>query len=311
VLAPSRSQRLFITTIFFILVFSVPCPDTYLSFKGLAISVGVYIMDNMQDGENNFKDTNSRALGIALKDKTTPISYNKVSKLITALYMVTDIMDREEPLRNKLRTLGTNIISDIHSTPSNALLKISEIMSFLDIAGVVNLVSEMNLGILRKEFFELKKAIEESIETPKSQYTELSLSDLFKSDFSLPSASFVTEPKENVSRPTPTRIGVQKGSTLMKALSGFKMSDKKVMSNRTNSKPNVDFEVLKRQRREEIIAIIKTSLNGATITDIKSKATGSLATCGEKTLQRELIGMLKDNLLKKTGEKRWSRYYLV
>lgn len=270
----------------------------------------------MLGGEKNLKDTNSNPLGIAIKDKTTPISYTKTSKLVAALYMVTDIMDKEEPLRNKLRTTGTNIISDIYLIPINALPKILEIMSFLDIALVVNLISEMNAGILRNEFFELKKAIEESIQLPQSSFSDVNLADLFKSDFSLPSASLMNTKKDIESYGGPTRIGVQKGSTLMKALRGFSMSDRsmsdrKAMSDTTKSNTNQDFELIKKERQSQIITIIKDSQSGATITDIRTRATGSLLACGEKTLQRELVGMVKNGVLKKTGEKRWSRYFLA
>ena len=78
----------------------------------------------------------------------------------------------------------------------------------------------------------------------------------------------------------------------------------------SDRKHHADFEVLKGQRRTEILSIIKANSNGATITDIKAKTFGSLISCGEKTLQRELIDMLKDGVLKKTGEKRWSKYFL-
>ena len=40
--------------------------------------------------------------------------------------------------------------------------KIAEIMSFLDIASAVNIISEMNYNILRKEFSELNQSISES-----------------------------------------------------------------------------------------------------------------------------------------------------
>jgi len=265
-------------------------------------------MDGMFGDENNFK-SGTHSLGVSVKDTATPISYTKTNKLITALYMVTDIMDKDEPIRNKLRTLGTGIISDMHYLPAQALTKISEIMSFLDIAGVVNMISEMNLSIIRKEFFELKQAIEQSTEIPRSAYKELNLRELFQTDFQLPSASLADPKRELTGRPSPARIGVQKGSTLMKALSNFRVSDRP-MSNKGEAKTNPEFESLKRQRRDEIVAIAKTSTDGVTITDIRSRATGSLVTCSEKTLQRELIDMLKDGVLKKTGEKRWSRYYV-
>ena len=271
--------------------------------------------------EKNLKDSNSPLPSLPLdkgEELGGGVSYiktnklatvNRAGKLIAALYMVTDIMDKEEPLRNKLRTLGVNIISDVSSTPVNTLPKISEIMSFLDIAGAVNLISEMNANILRKEFFELKKAIEESTQTLKASYTEVDLSELFNNDFSLPGAHISS-----------THLGVQKGSTLLKALKDISSPTRlagamakrveKPMSNR-GPRTNLNFEVLKGQRRDEIISIIKASSNGVTITDIKMKATGPLVSCGEKTLQRELIGMFKDGVLKKTGKKRWSRYFIT
>ncbi len=284
--------------------------------------------------EKNLKDEKT-TLGIVLKDNNTPLSYTKTNKLITALYMVTDIMDTEEPLRNKLRTLGANIVSDTYViqqnhagciVPTNAISKIAEIMSFLDIAGAVNLISEMNANILRKEFFELKESIDESTQVSKPSYSEVNLSELFKNDSSLPSGT-KTSPARNTSNNASesTRIGVQRGSTLMKALSKIGMSDRTKMparpiggpacpvgrSDKKTRKPNANFEVRKGQRRNEIVSIIKASLNGATITDIKTGATGSLISCGEKTIQRELIGMVKDGVLKKTGEKRWSKYFLA
>ena len=269
--------------------------------------------------EKNLKDINSPLPNLPLvkgeEQARLPdgqgggLSYTKTNKLITALYIVTDIIDKEEPLRNKLRTLGVEILSDIISLPRGTLdNKIQEVLSFLDIAGTVNLISDMNLNILRKEFFELKKALEELIQIPQSSYSEVNLTELFGNDFSLPSA-----------RTPSTHIGVQRGSTLLKALSGVQMSDRKRMSDSKNTnKTNINFEVLKRQRRNVIISLIKASPSGATITDIKAKASslpagevGPLASCGEKTLQRELVSMVKDNVLNKTGEKRWSRYFIT
>ena len=129
-----------------------------------------------------------------------------------------------------------------------------------------------------------------------------------------------------------TRIGVQKAGTLLKALS--KVEGMKVLSHlggqadkipNISKKENVHYKErnnrhsnndLKNKRREAIIFSIKdkmgTSINfeGLTITDIKSIGQEVLVSCGEKTLQRELVSMVSDGVLKKTGEKRWSKYSL-
>ena len=61
----------------------------------------------------------------------------------------------------------------------------------------------------------------------------------------------------------------------------------------------------KSDRRENILKLIKDKKE-VTIKDISSSISG----CSEKTIQRELISLLKDKIIQKTGEKRWSRYFI-
>jgi hypothetical protein len=269
---------------------------------------------HMQSEGENLKDS-SNNLGIVIKDIPISISYKKTNKLITALYMVTDIIPEDEPLRNKLRTLGAGIVSDMHQMPERGLSKISELMSFLGIAKALGIISEMNCNILEKEFSELNQSIKESSGKNENQGgKEVDLSEFFRGEiFSSNQLSI----KDTISKypaipagkghPNPTRIGVQKGGTLLKALSDRTGS----MSDRNSEMKSAEqFDILKKQRRAEVVSFIKTNGGSATITDIKTRAGGLLAKCGEKTLQRELLSMHKDGVLKKTGEKRWSRYSL-
>ncbi|MES2315483.1 MAG: hypothetical protein V4486_01975 [Patescibacteria group bacterium] len=278
----------------------------------------------MPGDENKLKDSTQGASNpyqTTVSNMSFSLSYTKTNKLITALYMVTDILDQSEPLRNKLRTLGTEIISDIYSislfSDVNRSIKVSnkitETISFLDLAGAVNIISGMNCNILKKEFFELKKSVEETIQKTDSFEVQTNLADYFKEELPPPSQykpsnQITTSYKNNSIRHLqPARIGVQKGSTLMKALSDMSAT----------RQGGAILNDLKKERREEIISIIKSFSNdrsepiGATITDIKGKAKGQLATHSEKTLQRELIAMVTDNVLYKTGSKRWSRYFVT
>lgn len=313
----------------------------------------------------NLKDINSPLPNLPLtkeEEQGGGLSYRKTNKLITALYMVTDIMDSNEPLKNKLRTLGLEILSDtfvMSKVPLDiAVGKIDQIMSFLDIAYNVNIISAMNCNILRKEFLLLDQSIKELIGDIKSPKKEINLSEFLKEEFSplldkegvgggnyrdslsnlslvkgeiTTSSRWSSGPSSSIRRREnskghysighkySTRIGVQKGSTLLKAL-----SDKtRLMSDKNNSVQykaknfRSEFDMLKKQRRDDIISVIKSINGNGTIKNIKDKAqvlhrgNSSLASCGEKTLQRELISMVKDGVLNKAGEKRWSRYFLV
>ena len=266
-------------------------------------------------------------LGLA-SHKASVIGYTKTNKLITALYMVTDILDKDEPLKNKLRTLGVEILSDISmSKPAFDTFKINQILSFLDIASAVNIISEMNCGILSKEFLKLDQSIRESMGNDSEARPNslglasriVNLSEFFRAEeLQISRTTLDIEKRGRENSKGHTRIGVQKGSTLMKALSDKTrgLSDRNNREERPSGLKN--FDILKKQRREDIINIIKTIGGNATITDIKDKTQNlpigsqtTLTSCSEKTLQRELVSMIKDGVLNKTGEKRWSRYKLV
>lgn len=278
--------------------------------------------------DKNIKDS-SLDLDLTIKDSNFPISYSKTNKLIIALYMVTDILDNSEPLRNKLRTLGMEIVSDMHMVEQNRsrhtasliLKKTQEIASFLEIAYTVNLISEMNCNILKKEFFKLSQSIREYGQV-KSDWIEEFLIDSIPetsqekiafngSSIADTRSHSIGHDKSNRLQQGGTRIGVQKGDTLMKAL-----SDKTSAFMKDDNKYKNSFDVLKKQRQDEVLHIVKGSNVGFTISDIKAKAKGlplqakALAACGEKTLQRELVSMVKNGVLYKTGEKRWSRYFV-
>lgn len=297
-------------------------------------------MDNMLGENKNLKDPERKSLtsygaGISSSESllSSSLSYSKTNKLIMALYMVTDILEESEPIRHKLRALGLDIISDISLTSDSTHVfnsslytgtsiclnkKIYEVVALLEIASSLGMISEMNFNILKKEFIRLKESLENIKKDPN-------ILDLLEEENTLSQNVFERAGpfKGHNNGHQITRIGVQKGSTLLKALSNVKMSDKtnrsplekKTLYN-NNVKQKEDFTFLKNKRREEIISIIKdkgknnVNFEGLTITDIKNSAVGELAGCGEKTLQRELVAMVSLGLISKTGSKRWSKYSL-
>jgi len=271
----------------------------------------------MLEGDKKLRDIENN-LGLNIKDtNVSKLSYSKTDKLAMAVYMVTDIIDRDEPLRNKLRTLATDIIWDSNYLLTQIPPKIVTLMSYLDIASAMNIVSEMNCNILKKEFTELDKSVRESLNGSFS-IQDINLSEFFTTPpldaqgaESSTHSSLLGVAKENYGH---TRLGVQKGSTLLKALSDKTASMSFKKNNFVKDKEN--FDLLRTDRRNQIMKIIKASGGDATIKDIRDyavrtpKEASLLANSSEKTLQRELAQMTKEGVLKKTGEKRWSRYFL-
>lgn len=291
---------------------------------------------NPKDIPKNFsKDTSALSSSLVASMGTNSLSYTKTSKLITALYMVTDNMEKDEPMRLKLRTLGVEILSDAISadktTIGHLVGRSIEVLSFLSIAFDMDMISEMNFSILKKEFLELRDSSNEFSKKSDSVWLRDFMQSGNKEDFSIghedKRANRIiddvlyrnTEKRQYLSvikgQDMPIkqgiRIGVQKGDTLLNALNRVESVKDTNVINRTSN-----FQELKNKRREAILKFIKdrkqiTGMDGATITDIKNGAGNSISSCGEKTLQRELVSMVKENILTKRGDKRWSQYFLA
>ena len=260
----------------------------------------------MFSGDKNLKDTEQKSLvsydPAGLSSVSISLSYTKTNKLITALYMVTDTMEKDEPIRLKLRTFGIEILTDIENPSRTSLSdidkKISAVLSFLGIASDLRMISAMNSGILAKEFNELKESVKNYTAKRASWFEDFMREDT--SNLSLEGRQVGgKEGMNSIGHPYnhSTRIGVQKGDTLMKALGDVH-----------NKKD--EFEALRNKRKQDISDIVKKSASGASIKDIETALQSIGHNLGEKTLQRELVSMLKDNVLYKTGEKRWSKYFI-
>lgn len=300
----------------------------------------------MLNEEKKIKDISSTT-NLHIKDTMPNVSYNKTNKLVTALYMVTDIIEVDEPLRGRLRKLGADIVSDMHvirfsRTERSMILlgsKVAETLSFLNIAYSIGMISEMNFSILKKEFSELKKAVNESLQYYKPYNGFANLGEYFsnsQNDFD----NELEKINNNIESPMSfnkgqhnghylqTRIGVQKGGTLMQALSD-KVAVRPLESHKLSAlapgkldvkhdhvkakflQNKKSFEILKKERRFDIVNALKDTKDGLTITEIKNKIGGVLLNSSEKTLQRELVDMVKDGVLKKSGSKRWSKYLII
>jgi DNA-binding HxlR family transcriptional regulator len=88
-----------------------------------------------------------------------------------------------------------------------------------------------------------------------------------------------------------------------KVMSFTKMSNKLDSAQTKKTTPSSSDMAIKMMRRSNILKIIKDK-NEVTIKDIST----IIKDCSEKTLQRELSGLVLENVLKKEGNKRWSKY---
>lgn len=266
------------------------------------------IISNRQTSQNDngfssrtvFKESSNDRPFSDLSVTSKSIANLKIDKIITALFLVTDIMDKNEPLRIRLRDVGLSVLparnisrSEVDGSDTTSFMSdILEIVSLINIAKSVRLISDMNSSILVRELNLIIISLENKIEMKNS------IESIFFGEEKITPSLILPNTKEEVMRPA--RIGEIGG-----------VNSKKIDSN-INTNSNT-----KNARKELIIKLIKDkgdanpTFSGVTTKDIAIALRLLGDDKGEKTIQRELISLLEQGLIKKTGEKRWSRYSLI
>ncbi|MFA5001269.1 MAG: hypothetical protein WC531_03575 [Candidatus Paceibacterota bacterium] len=220
----------------------------------------------------------------------------KVQKLTQAIYLVTALITDNEPIKWRLREEALDILSDMtlnhdhHVSPlyqlpglETVLIKVNHLLSFLEVSLSANFVSEMNLVLLKKEYLALRQSLEQKVrENNVEQLLELPIPENFSVETSRRLGSSPVSDRPN--------LGEKKPPEYLKL----------------NRLPHKSRGVAKDSRRSIILDFLRGK-DWTSIKDINEAVEG----CSAKTIQRELADLVQKGVLKKKGDRRWSRYLLA
>lgn len=227
------------------------------------------------------------------KDRDFIFVYKKTEKLAGAVYMVTNLFSENEPMKWILRKKVSDLLSfmlDYKDTAEsrhfdfvyNIRTKVLELVSLLEISLRGGLVSDMNFTILKQEFSNLALMF---ISSSDAQTKEMFQKTISRTFFDVPEAEVG---KGHSLRTTSSVQRIQYGD--VKDKNTLVVADNFKRSNRQN----IIFNMLKRKKELTIKDIAQT-----------------IKDCSEKTIQRELISLIRAGVLKKVGQRRWSKYSFV
>ncbi|MBC8465255.1 MAG: winged helix-turn-helix transcriptional regulator [Parcubacteria group bacterium] len=263
----------------------------------------------------------------------------RTERISAGLYMVTNSISDTEPVKAILREKSISLLSDmsplrdISTTDRTMRLRRAEdtvlgIITLLHVAYAGDLISEMNMRLLKEEYLVLRSALEKGVAV--SGLTERALAALFEDDHVANDAHTygILEKRSNAYEEKARHIKGHIKDTR------YAVSDKENMSDRVRyvggheeeavhgkrigvsknegdisnkikmkEKSPVDILAIKDKRRKQIMSVIKKR-GRVGIKDITSAITDT----SEKTLQRALATLVKEGVVKKEGEKRWSVY---
>lgn len=241
--------------------------------------------------------------------------YKKTEKLVTAVYMITNFIKDNEPLKWRIRekclellslnvSLNTVSLSDRKDLLKKYQARSVEIVSLSSIGHLSGLISEMNFEILKREFNSLASTIENDENKKANEETVILKPSFFDTPVapagqSLPAvaqAAGVAPRGESAQAPSSA------GNVLYKRHSpGPATAASTPVTSATPKKTES-----KNTRQEAILRLLSTR-NKLSVKDFTTTIKG----VSEKTVQRELLSMVSAGVLKKEGERRWSTYSLV
>lgn len=250
-------------------------------------------MDNSITPHNEnkipFAGKKASDLGISPIISEGDFFYKKTQKIVTAIYLVTNFLSDDNPLRRSLRHSSIELLSLIgsilfstHPNPKKAGSEIrfhsNQIISALSIALYSGYISEMNHRILEREF------------------------DMYLNE----NSPLFTTLNDNFKLPDLGSIVADTQDKKQGQKSYIKSKDKGQNTPIVSLNKESPVYVRKQSRKDTILAVLQKK-ESATIKDISEV----ISNCSEKTIQRELLSLVREGVLRKSGERRWSTYSLV
>lgn len=255
---------------------------------------------------NNLSDNDPirwKSLGFSETNDYLFFIFKKTEKIVSALYLVSGLLKDEDPMKWEMRNRGIEMLSASFNASSvlggdkNILIQSlftasMEVVSLLNVSKIAGLISHMNHEVLEKEIVTVLDMLRDRL----SKNAESAGYVLSESFFKTPGTFSTTSPYDGYSQVPP-------GSSPLK---GHKnLENDKYPFSKTPSKGQSSSVEKKNKRQNEILNLLKNR-SDLSVKDFMEV----IKDCSEKTVQRELLELVDKGVIKKQGERRWSRYSL-
>lgn len=257
----------------------------------------------------------------------------KAEKITTAMYMLTDLITESDPMRRKMREISLLVMSDTRAVSSlltgdlyfhlaKIISRSWELVSLLEVSVAVGFISDMNYSILKNALIDFigdirnKQRIESFTNIKDMKLGEGGAANInLKTNFFKWGDEEMSRDEEwqmyNEKRQTAPAISeLSHTSVLREEKPVVKQPVSRIAQMAVRKfeikEPVVRIKTPNEDRKAKILSLI-TEKKEISIKDI----TDNFQEYSQKTIQRELSALVASGQLKRTGDKRWSRYSLA
>jgi hypothetical protein len=234
-------------------------------------------------------------------DYSVYLLYKRIDNITAALYLVTNTLPESETMKSSLRLVSLKCLHGIGSFIGKASADISslhtlvahilELSSLLNVSMWSGVLSEMNASVLQKEVSKINDTVVEIISKYRSN---VMLNSNFFAGIDLEQRQYKNSVLNTIKDTKPD---------LYKGHDKRHIKDTKLQSQPATTSLNINDSESRMKRREIILQLLSERSN-LSIKDFSAV----IQSYSEKTIQRELLAMVEEGLLKKQGERRWSTY---
>lgn len=241
--------------------------------------------------------------------------YKKVERIVTAVYLITNLISPEESLKWQLRHSALSLIGELlplkdtkrsFHVEVRVVPIISELLSLLDIGRAAELISPMNAELLTGELAQLGRLLKERYGVIASDgYLASDFFNVFEEDHhtsllnSVNDASSKGHDRGNEKDTTSASVERDNIKDKVDFSKGHSREGKKI---RHISSSN---EELASARKDKILAFLR---HGGVLSIREIRA--AISDYSEKTIQRDLNTLISEGRVKQEGKRRWTRYSL-
>lgn len=216
---------------------------------------------------------------------------DRIQKITAALYRVTDLLSDKEPLKWTLRDKALNLYDNLVSIKNtkdkdglldNSLKIFAQIVKSLELVSTGVCISNLNFEILKREYLFLKSFIEgKKTDISYDSKTLLELSSLRKIN---------------------QEIKLSKNGSISTLLGNTAINSPVFAKNYADSQ-----EINPQSRKGKILDFLR----GGTAKSVNEVANAFQGEISEKSIQRDLLDLVKMGKISALGDKRWRKYEII
>ncbi len=250
-------------------------------------------------------------------ERTLLTYVRKIGKIVSAIYLVTDVMDQTLPLAGALRNQSLELLNHSYGVMtggkigaddlSRVLVRIEQVVTLVEIGSIAHHISAMNADILMGEMAKIKELLSVDIQAVKRQEKAFVIHRPMAGQSMIPDGVIADKLFDQlVERHESKRHQNDIKTTMVAPLAQNDIQNDKLENKTTFKTTSANWRTNDIDRKQEILGIIKTR-HSTTMQDIKN----AFKEYSEKTIQREIATLMEMGLVRREGNKRWAVYRAV